>query len=143
MPALTLHPALPPGQRLTPSLPACLLQVYFCSTAYGAALCRSIALRLSDSPNLKVLVTSRALPVQPYLRRIGEVPLQYSFTLRGLGYVYVKAHQHVPLDLAARFQCGGGACWEPGLGVPRLACAVDDPLVLDSKSIPLNPECWQ
>lgn len=112
--------------------------VYFCSTAYSAGLCRSIAKRLARSPNFNVLVTSRALPVQPYLTRVGELPLPYSFTLAGLGYVYVKAAAFVgaatepagqpPVDVLARFWSEGGVFYFPGAGVPRLAVAVEDPL---------------
>jgi hypothetical protein len=90
---------------------------FMCSTAFGAALCRSLAERLSRCPSLQVLVTSRPLPPQPYLLKVGQIDgVEYSWIANGLAHVYVKSWASAPPAVLARFLCRDGVCWAPPAG---------------------------
>jgi hypothetical protein len=87
---------------------------FACSTAFGAALCRSLAARLSRCPSFRVLVTSRPLPPQPYLLRVGQVDgVDYSWMAGGTAHVYARSWASAPPEVLARFLCRGGVCWAP------------------------------
>ncbi|KAF8071013.1 d [Scenedesmus sp. PABB004] len=103
---------------------------YLCSTAFGAAICRSIAERLAASPNFRALATSRALPTQPHLYKVCEVPCAYSYSASGRAYVYVKSPAAAPPGVLAAAWCADGACWLPSLdlGGTQLGLAADEPI---------------
>ncbi|GBF90034.1 histone methylation protein [Raphidocelis subcapitata] len=111
---------------------------YFaCSTAFGAALCRSLAERLAAAPSFRVLAASRALPPQRALIKVGELGgIPYSWIPSGSLHVYVRDWQSAPAAVLARFWCAGGACWAPpraaARGAPLLRglAAGEEPLVL-------------
>lgn len=86
---------------------------YMCSTAYSASICRRMAERLSQSPSFQVLVTSRALPVQPFLQKLGELPSAYSWNVNGKAFVYVKSLEQAPAKLLSKFCCWDGIAWLP------------------------------
>jgi hypothetical protein len=83
---------------------------YACTTAFSAALCRSLAERLANAtPSFRVLVTTRALPAQPHLRLVGKSEgVHYSWTTRGSAYVYVRSAEEAPAEVLARLWGGGG-----------------------------------
>jgi hypothetical protein len=89
---------------------------------------RSIAQRLAASPNFRVLLTSRQLPTQPFLYKLGEVPCAYTFNPHGRAYVYVKSLQQAPPQLLARLWCAEGVCWLPSMRGLQLGIAADQPL---------------
>lgn len=89
---------------------------------------RSIAQRLAASPNFQVLVTSRMLPIQPYLYKLGEVPCAYSHTGDGRAHIYVKSLAHAPPAVLARLWCKDGMCWLPGTSQMQLSIAEDVPI---------------
>lgn len=83
---------------------------YACTTAFNAALCRSLAERLCRScPSFRVLATTRALPTQPHLVLLGRVEgVEYSWTGRGACYVYARSAEDAPPEVLARLWGGGG-----------------------------------
>jgi riboflavin synthase len=81
---------------------------YMCSTAYSASICRRVAERLSRAPRFRALVTSRALPAQPHLLKLGELPSAYSWNLAGKAFVYVKSLEAAPPRLLSKFWCWDG-----------------------------------
>ncbi|KAI8474657.1 MAG: hypothetical protein J3K34DRAFT_491686 [Monoraphidium minutum] len=109
---------------------------FMCSTAFGAALCRSLAARLACSPRFRVLVTSRPLPPQPYLMKVGQVEgIGYSWIADGAAHVYVKDWPSAPPAVLTRFLCRGGVCWAPpagggGGGWVRGLVVGDEPIAL-------------
>jgi hypothetical protein len=83
---------------------------YACTTAFGAALCRSLAERLARGcPSFRVLATTRALPPQPHLALLGRVGgVEYSWTGRtGAAYVYARSAEDAPPEVLARLWGGG------------------------------------
>mgnify|MGYP001811025651 CR=1 FL=1 len=109
---------------------------FMCSTAFGAALCRSLAERLSRCPSLQVLVTSRALPPQPYLLKAGVVEgVEYSWIANGAAHVYVRSWEEAPPAVLARFLCRDGVCWAPpSPGAWLRGVVVEDELVVVAPS---------
>lgn len=127
----------PPVQFIEADLSTCNLDqathFYLCSTAFGAALCRSIAERLSASPNFQALVTSRQLPTQPYLLKIGEFNCQYSWTATGTGYVYAKSWHEAPTQLLSNFCSQDGMAWLPSSTRPLIqGISVEQPVLSTS-----------
>jgi hypothetical protein len=108
---------------------------YLCSTAFGAGICRSIAERLAASPNFQVLVTSRALPTQPFLYKLGEVPCSYTFTGNGRCFVYVKSLMEAPVDVLRQFLCKGGVCGLPSMQPLQLGISLDEPVVAEAAEL--------
>lgn len=105
---------------------------FMCSTAFGAALCRSLAERLAAAPSFRLLVTSRPLPPQQSLVKLGEVSgVEFSWIARGSLHVYVRDFAGAPRPALARFWCRDGVCAGPARVAPwRLGLVVEDePLV--------------
>jgi hypothetical protein len=88
--------------------------------------CRSIAERLKASENFQCLITSRQLPTQPFLYKLAEVPCQFSYSLDGRAYIYVKSLREAPAAVLAKVLCRDGMCWLPGMGQMQLGIAVDE-----------------
>lgn len=86
---------------------------YLCSTGFKSMLCRKIAERVSKLPNFKVLVTSRQLPNQPYLRRLGQVPCHYSWQYAAHCHVYVKSVTSAPINVLSSLCVQDGVAWLP------------------------------
>jgi hypothetical protein len=78
------------------------------------AACRMIAERLVSTSSFQVLVTSRQLPPTPCLRKIGEFPCPYSWTLAGVAHVYTR-HDLLaaPISCLSEFLSADGICWLP------------------------------
>lgn len=89
-----------------------------CSTAFGAGICRRVAERLAALPSFRVLVTSRELPPQASLVKLGEFDCEYSWNAAGIGFVYVRSLAEAPTALLARFNCGDGVAWLPSEHAP-------------------------
>lgn len=105
-----------------------------CACSPASACHRSIAERLKASPNFQVLITSRQLPTQPYLYKLAEVPCQFSYSLNGRAYLYVKSLQEAPAAVLARVWCRDGVCWLPSMSQMQLGIAVDELLTADDPS---------
>jgi SAM-dependent methyltransferase len=106
---------------------------FMCSTAFGAALCRSLAERAAAAPGFRLLVASRPLPPQQALVKVGEVPgVRYSWIASGSLHVYARDWASAPRGVLARFWCRDGVCWAPpGGGAPlRLGLVVPDEPVM-------------
>lgn len=88
--------------------------------------CRSIAERLKASDSFQCLITSRQLPTQPFLYKLAEVPCQFSYSLHGRAYIYVKSLREAPAAVLAKVLCRDGMCWLPGMGQMQLGIAVDE-----------------
>ncbi|GAX82063.1 hypothetical protein CEUSTIGMA_g9491.t1 [Chlamydomonas eustigma] len=85
-----------------------------CSTAFSASGCRMIAERLAATSTFKLLVTSRQLPPNPYLRKVGDFPCAYSWNLGGQAHVY--AHHDLtkaPASCLSQFLSRDGLYWLP------------------------------
>lgn len=117
--------------------------VFMCSTAFGASACRAVVDHLAASPNFRVLVTSRELPFQSHLIKLGEAgPCPMSWNDSGTLHVYVPrwvleggggTEKLLLPHLAARFCSDGGMVWLPwGSGGrvmhPHLPIAAQEPL---------------
>ncbi|GLC36953.1 hypothetical protein PLESTB_000174700 [Pleodorina starrii] len=76
---------------------------FLCSTAFSGAACRAIAERLARHPRFRLLVTSRALPFPAPLTLLGQFPCDFSWTARGMAYVYVRSLREAPAGLLAAF----------------------------------------
>lgn len=98
---------------------------FLCSTAFGAALCRRIAAKIAKLRDFRVLVTTRALPPQEHLLKLGEFECDYSWKKASTAHVYVKSLVDAPAAILARFNCDGGVCW-----LPSMAAAGALPLAL-------------
>jgi hypothetical protein len=85
--------------------------VFLCNTCYTEALCSRIAERCLRSPRFKVLLTTRELPFQPWLRKVGEYVQEYSWTGAGRMYVYAREMSRVPRPLLAKICCAPGVAW--------------------------------
>jgi len=108
---------------------------FMCSTAFGAALCRSLAERLARAPGFRVLVTSRPLPPQRHLVKVGELGgVEYSWIARGGLHVYARDWGSAPAGVLARFWCRDGVCWAPVARPGRLGLVVEDDVLLPSGS---------
>jgi SAM-dependent methyltransferase len=94
---------------------------YMCSTAFSAAICRRVAERVAAAPRFRALVTSRALPAQPHLQKLGELRSAYSWNLQGRAFVYVKSLEEAPPRLLSKFCSGDGLAWLPAQ--PSVAAA--------------------
>ncbi|KAL6761321.1 hypothetical protein V8C86DRAFT_2535640 [Haematococcus lacustris] len=102
--------------------------VFMCSTAFGAGACRQVVEQLAASPNFQVLVTSRELPLQHHLLRLGEFGCEMSWNAAGTAHVYVRRDlQRAPEGLLAHYCCREGICWLPNTG-SHPTFAVQEPL---------------
>jgi hypothetical protein len=72
-----------------------------------------------------VLVTSRQLPTQPFLHKLGEVPCAFSYSAAGAAHIYVKSLRHARPALLARLWCRDGVCALPGMSELQLGVAED------------------
>lgn len=118
---------------------------FMCCTAFGAALCRSLAERLSACPSFRILVTSRPLPPQPFLVKIGELGgVNFSWISNGKLHVYVRDWQSAPAGVLARFWCREGVCWAPAEGSHwGLGLVVEDELMgVGDRVGPVVGEGW-
>ncbi|KAJ9533813.1 hypothetical protein QJQ45_026906 [Haematococcus lacustris] len=62
----------------------------------------------------QVLVTSRELPLQHHLLRLGEFGCEMSWNAAGTAHVYVRRDlQRAPEGLLAHYCCREGICWLP------------------------------
>ena len=111
---------------------------YLCSTAFQAGICRSIAERLAASPNFQVLLTSRVLPTQPYLYKLGEVPCSYTYTGNGQCFVYVKNLMEAPVEILRKFLCKDGVCALPSMQPFQLGISLDEPVVAEAADMELR-----
>ncbi|GFH11638.1 histone H3-K79 methyltransferase [Haematococcus lacustris] len=65
----------------------------------------------------QVLVTSRELPLQHHLLRLGEFGCEMSWNAAGTAHVYVRRDlQRAPEGLLAHYCCREGICWLPNTG---------------------------
>lgn len=100
--------------------------------ATALAGCRIVE-RLHASPSFQVLLTSRELPFQPHLRKLGDFACATSWNARGALCVYVRRdYARAPHALLQRYLSRDGVCWLPsdqphlpvsaqvGMGRPRL-----------------------
>ncbi|KAG2495539.1 hypothetical protein HYH03_006482 [Edaphochlamys debaryana] len=106
---------------------------FLCSTAFPGAACRAIAERLAAHPRFRMLITSRALPLPSPLKLMTQFPCSFSWTARGVAYVYVRSLQEAPTPLlasvlaegsfsgAAGGASSGGSGEDGAIGIPSAA----------------------
>jgi hypothetical protein len=121
---------LSPVEFRTEDITACDLSdgtVFFlCSTAFSASGCRAVVESLVwGAPRFRVLVTSRALPFQTHLQKVGEFPCAYTWNAGGHAHVYVRplaSGASEPAVLAAFWaNAEAGLAWLPSVAVLPLA----------------------
>mmetsp|Transcript_1534 Transcript_1534/g.2821 ORF Transcript_1534/g.2821 Transcript_1534/m.2821 type:complete len:380 (+) Transcript_1534:318-1457(+) len=88
--------------------------VFMCNTCYTEGLSVEVARRCMNNPNFRVMVTTRELPYQPYLRKIGEYEQEYSWITSGRSYVYARHLNEVPASMLAKLFCDDGVAYLPG-----------------------------
>lgn len=127
-------------------IPADLTHAYCCTTAFSASLCRDLAQRLARHPTFQLLVTSRQLPLQHHLVKLGEFGCHFSYSASGTAHVYAKSPQAAPDAALAQLWCaaggdGGDACsglaWLPPGPLKLLGpLAVEEPLLGPHATVP-------
>ena len=100
-----------------------------CSVCFDDLILRNLAKTLGSRelcPRFQVLASTRELPSQPYLQKIGQLPLYCSWNTAAAAHVYVptdlfsRAEQNWCVPVLARFLCADGVCsLPPGLGSSR------------------------
>lgn len=86
---------------------------------------------------MQVLVTSRALPYQPFLQCLGTFPCEYTWTLRGGAFVYVKDARQAPAGVLAHFcKDAGGNAWLPHCGSVPVMHGYDQAVTVQFTAVP-------
>ena len=106
-----------------------MTHAFTCSVCFDDLILRNLAKTLGSRelcPRFQVLISTRELPSQPYLQKIGQRPFYCSWNTAAAARVYVptdllgREEEDWCVPVLSHFLCADGVCLlPPGLGSSR------------------------